>query len=162
MSSIVYTEFVYFSLTNSIISLAYLTLFMPQPTNVTPSTSSPLPTFIRGRNVNSVHIIHLRYCYGKDKTPTTDGRQAWRCVKRSIKCPGRLHTLVSTNAVVGEVKDHIHPANFIDSEVLHLLHCSISLKVKTSRGPSTEFDKGKVTLPLHPRPWKKLSSMHLL
>ena len=57
---------------------------------------------------------------GKIKTPTTDGRQAWRCVKRSIKCPGRLHTLVSTNAVVSEVQDHFHPANFIDSEVRHI------------------------------------------
>ena len=99
----------------TLISLAYLTLIMSQPTNVTPSTSQCiLRTFIRGRNVNSVQIIHLGYCYGKDKTPTTDGRQAWRCVKRFIKCPGRLHTLVSTNAVVGEsmlLYDNDSPAN---------------------------------------------------
>ena len=125
--------------------MAYLTLTMSQPTNVTPSTSQcVLPTFIRKRNVNSVQIIHLGYCYGKDKTPTADGRQAWRYVKRSIKCGGRLHTLVSTNALVGEVKDHIHPANFIDSEMLHIYSRAKDMTTTTVTPPSVILSSVKL------------------
>ena len=114
---------------------------MSQLTNCTDATSSSptqsaLPTFIGGRIGNSTHIVYLGHRYGKDKKPTVHGRQAWRCVKRSIKCPGRIYTLVTTNAMVGEVREHNHPANFIDCEVKEIYCRAKDMRTATVTPPS--------------------------
>ena len=57
------------------------------------STSPPeKPIFIRGRTAGTINLVLQGFRYGKDGKPTQDGRQAWRCVLRKDKCPGRLYT----------------------------------------------------------------------
>ncbi|KAL5250409.1 hypothetical protein ACHWQZ_G016217 [Mnemiopsis leidyi] len=68
---------------------------------------------IQGRTFTSKSHLNAGFRYSRDSIPLTDGRQAWRCVKRSCKCPGRLYTLDDAFHSLG--KPHTHPADADDS-----------------------------------------------
>ena len=85
----------------------------PLPVTATPNSSTANPTpstdimIIRGRTVSSKNLLHAGFSYSTDGKPLTDGRQAWRCVKRRDRCPGRLYTINETFHCLG--KPHAHP-----------------------------------------------------
>ena len=65
------------------------------------------------RTLTSKSLLNASFRYSRDGNPLTDGRQAWRCVKRSCRCPGRLYTLNDSFHSLG--KPRIHPADAADS-----------------------------------------------
>ena len=93
----------------------------PLAPSTNPSSSSqptpPPPTdtsikIIQGRTLTSKSLLNAGFRYSRDGNPLTDGRQAWRCVKRSCKYPGRLFTLNDSFHSLG--KPHTHPADAAD------------------------------------------------
>ena len=42
--------------------------------------------------MNCQNLVHLGYRYSKSGKVLKDGYQAWRCVRKSIRCRGRVHT----------------------------------------------------------------------
>ena len=93
----------------------------PAPSTNPSSSSQPTPhpptdtsiKIIQGRTLTSKSLLNAGFRYSRDGNPLTDGRQSWRCVKRSPKCPGRLHTLNDAFHSLG--KPHTHPADAADS-----------------------------------------------
>ena len=98
----------------------------PPPLHPAPSTNptsssqptTPPPTdtsikIIQGRTLTSKALLNAGFRYSRDGNPLSDGRQAWRCVKRSCKCPGRLYTLNEALHSLG--KPHNHPPDAADS-----------------------------------------------
>ena len=63
---------------------------------------------IRGRTPTSQNLLHGGFRYSKDGKLTTDGRQAWRCVRKKDCCRGRLYTL---NESLVKVKEKRKKAN---------------------------------------------------
>ena len=92
------------------------------------------PTFIRGRTVGSLNLLYKGFRYGKDGKPTIDSRQAWRCVLRKDKCPGRVYTL--GDSVCDSPRPHCHPANFLDCEVKAIYSNAKDLKISSNNPPS--------------------------
>ena len=55
----------------------------PNPTIPPPPTPVTDIQIIQGRTPSSKNLLHAGFRYSKDGKPLTDGRQSWRCVKRS-------------------------------------------------------------------------------
>ena len=88
------------------------------------STSPPeKPIFIRGRTAGTINLVLQGFRYAKDGKPTQDGRQAWRCVLRKYKCPGRIYT--TGDFVCDTPKPQIHPADFTSCEVNYTMYTMI-------------------------------------
>ena len=93
----------------------------PAPSTNPSSSSQPTPPppsdtsikIIQGRTLTSKSLLNAGFRYSRDGNPLTDGRQAWRCVKLSCKCPGRLYTVNDSFHSLG--KPHTHPADAADS-----------------------------------------------
>ena len=93
----------------------------PAPSTNPSSSSQPTPPpptdtsikIIQGRTLKSKSLPNAGFRYSRDGNPLTDGRQAWRCVKLSCKCPGRLYTVNDSFHSLG--KPHTHPADAADS-----------------------------------------------
>ena len=83
--------------------------FHPPPP---PSTDTCIK-IIQGRTLKSKCLPNNGFSYSRDGNPLTDGRQAWRCVKLSCKCPGRLYTVNDSFHSLG--KPHTQSADAADS-----------------------------------------------
>ena len=90
------------------------------------------PHFIRGSRANTISLVLLGFRFTRDGKPTVDGRQAWRCVHKKDKCPGRVYTL--GDSAVGTPKPHCHPSNFTECEVKEIY--AKVLRVTTTAPPS--------------------------
>ena len=80
---------------------------LPASTLPPPSTTDQEIKIIQGRTFSSKNLLHAGHGYSKDGKLLTDGRQSWRCAKKSIFCPGRLYTIHETFHCLG--KSHNHP-----------------------------------------------------
>ena len=74
---------------------------------------------IRGRTPTSQNLLHGGFRYSKDGKLTTDGRQAWRCVRKKDCCRGRLYTLNESLVKVTQI--HNHDADIADCELKEVL-----------------------------------------
>ena len=102
------------------------------------------PIFIRGRTVGSINLVLQGFRYGKDGKPTKDGRQAWRCVLRKYKCPGRLYT--TGDSVCDSPKPHIHPANFTNCEVKTIYSRAKDLRICSNNPPAQILNSDEIIL----------------
>ena len=74
---------------------------------------------IKGRTPTSQNLLHGGFRYSKDGKLTTDGRQAWRCVRKKDCCRGRLYTLNESLVKVTQI--HNHDADIADCELKEVL-----------------------------------------
>lgn len=84
---------------------------------------------VRGRTHNSQNLLHQGYRYSKNGKLTTDGRQAWRCVRKNDKCRGRLYTYDKKLQVI--TQQHNHDADIADSDVRAALSKAKDLAAST-------------------------------
>ena len=84
---------------------------------------------IRGRTPTSQNLLHSGFRYSKDGKLTTDGRQAWRCVRKKDSCRGRLYTLNESLVKVTQI--HNHDADIADCELKEVLSKAHDLAATT-------------------------------
>jgi hypothetical protein len=97
-------------------------------------SSNDKPSFIRGSRANTISLVYEGFRYTRDGKPTVDGRQAWRCVRKTDKCPGRVYTL--GDSTVGTPRPHCHPSNFTECEVNMIYAHAKELRVTSTAPPS--------------------------
>ena len=87
---------------------------------------------VRGRTKDSKNLLHRGFRYSRDGKMTMDGRQAWRCVQKNNKCPGRLYTL--NEQLHSVTKTHNHDPDIGDCEVRAALSTVKDLASSTRTG----------------------------
>ena len=96
--------------------------------------NNDLPKIIRGRTAGSQNLLHLGFRYSKSGKLTQDGRQAWRCVKKDDRCPGRVYT-DSSNNLTSFKQPHCHGPDLADCELHEVFSNVADLAENTHTAP---------------------------
>ena len=96
--------------------------------------NNDLPKIIRGRTAGSQNLLHLGFRYSKSGKLTQDGRQAWRCVKKDDRCPGRVYT-DSRNNLTSFKQPHCHGPDLADCELQEVFSNVADLAENTDTAP---------------------------